>query len=72
MPPRGNRGYLSDRKQLGKHTKKTMSRQDNDKNRSLYEDSYDHEEYDGYSQEDLDRMYEEAFEGDSEAQWNIY
>ena len=24
-----------------------------------------------YTQEDLDRMYQEAFEGDSEARWNI-
>jgi hypothetical protein len=25
----------------------------------------------GYTQDDLDRLYQDAFEGDSEAQWNI-
>ncbi len=25
----------------------------------------------GYTQEDLERMYEEAFEGNPDAQWNI-
>lgn len=41
----------------------------NDKRKDNYDDSYD----DGfvYSREDLDQMYQDAFEGDPEAQWNI-
>lgn len=41
----------------------------NDKRKDNYEDSYD--DGFGYSREDLDQMYQDAFEGDPEAQWNI-
>ena len=36
-----------------------------------HEDTCSEEEYGGYTQEDLDQMYQDAFEGDPEAQWNI-
>ena len=36
-----------------------------------YEREYPDNEGWGYSQEDLDQMYMDAFEGDPEALWNI-
>lgn len=35
------------------------------------DESYYEEESFEYTREDLDRMYEDAFEGDPEAYWNI-
>lgn len=43
----------------------------NNENESLGRPREEHPEDCGYTQEDLDRMYQEAFEGDSEARWNI-
>lgn len=43
----------------------------NNENESLGRPRDEHPEDCGYTQEDLDRMYQEAFEGDSEARWNI-
>ena len=42
---------------------------DHDK-RQIDESSYEEESFE-YTREDLDRMYEDAFEGDPEADWNI-
>ena len=42
---------------------------DHDK-RQIDESSYEEENFE-YTREDLDRMYEDAFEGDPEAYWNI-
>lgn len=42
---------------------------DHDK-RHIDESSYEEESFE-YTREDLDRMYEDAFEGDPEAYWNI-
>ncbi len=48
-----------------------MNRKNYYRNERPYEDTCGEEEYSGYTQEDLDRMYQDAFGGDSEAQWNI-
>lgn len=51
---------------------KTENNMRNDKNymNDPYEDGYDGGDY-GYTQDELDAMYEAAFEGDPDAQWNI-
>ena len=48
-----------------------MIRKNYYRNEKPYEDTCGEGEYDGYTQEDLDRMYQDAFGGDPEAQWNI-
>lgn len=40
----------------------------NNRNNESYQEERESFEY---SQDDLDRMYEDAFEGDPEAYWNI-
>ena len=49
----------------------TMNRKNYYRNERPYEETCGEEEYGGYTQENLDQMYQDAFEGDSEAQWNI-